>query len=57
MYQIALFIMHIGYADSSQDVLMTEEGAVTDSIAVYKYIKSFSQTSRVIVWGHSLGTG
>lgn len=46
-----------GYADSSQDILMCEDGVVTDAVAVYQYIKKHSQESKVVVWGHSLGTG
>jgi len=45
-----------GYADSST-ALMSEDGAVTDAKAIYSYIKKHSGNSRLLVWGHSLGTG
>lgn len=45
-----------GYADSSV-VLMSEDGVVTDAKAIYSYIKKHSSSSRLVVWGHSLGTG
>ncbi|XP_046646061.1 lysophosphatidylserine lipase ABHD12-like [Daphnia pulicaria] len=44
-----------GFADSS-NVVMSENGAVTDATRVYQYIRKFSGKSKVIVWGHSLGT-
>jgi len=45
-----------GYADSSA-ALMSENGVVTDANAVFSYIKKYSSHSRIVVWGHSLGTG
>ncbi len=47
----------LGFADSSQVSIMSENGAVIDASRVYDYIRTFSGTSQVIVWGHSLGTG
>jgi len=45
-----------GYADSSE-VLMTEQGVVTDAKAVYLHVKKLAKSSPVFIWGHSLGTG
>lgn len=44
------------YGDSS-NVDPSEEGVVSDSKAVYKWIKSHSKKSKIFLWGHSLGTG
>ena len=35
---------------------MSENGAVMDATRIYQYIRKFSGKSKVIVWGHSLGT-
>lgn len=45
-----------GYADSTQ-VAPNETGVVTDARAVYDWVLARSGNSKVIVWGHSLGTG
>lgn len=45
-----------GYADSS-DLTPTETGVVSDSRFVYKWIRRYVPASRIVVWGHSLGTG
>ena len=47
-----------GYADSSP-ALPNETGVVQDARAVYDWLVAAcgGNTSRVIVWGHSLGTG
>ena len=45
-----------GFGDSSQGVL-TETGVVTDARAVYDWLVARTGASKVIVWGHSLGTG
>jgi len=45
-----------GYADSSQ-VAPNETGVVTDARAVYDWVVARTGASKVIVWGHSLGTG
>jgi len=46
-----------GYADSSQ-VPPNETGVVTDARAVYDWVASkIGDSSKLIVWGHSLGTG
>jgi hypothetical protein len=44
-----------GFADSS-NVVMSENGAVNDATRAYQYIRKYSGKSKVIVWGHSLGT-
>ena len=44
-----------GYADSSQDI-PTKRGVVTDGHAMYNYVREYSGSSPVFVWGHSLGT-
>lgn len=36
---------------------MSEDGAVSDATAVYNYVRKYSKSSSVVVWGHSLGTG
>jgi len=46
-----------GYADSVSEIPLSENGVVTDAKAAYAYIKKYSANSKVIVWGHSLGTG
>ena len=47
-----------GYADSSPG-MPNETGVVTDARAVYEWLVEAvnGDTSRIIVWGHSLGTG
>jgi len=45
-----------GYADSSTHIAPTESGVVADARAVYDYCRDRVGTSRLIVWGHSLGT-
>jgi len=46
-----------GYADSASAIPLSEEGVITDAKAAYSYIKKHSHDSKIIVWGHSLGTG
>merc|ERR1712135_134753 len=46
-----------GFADSVSTVPLSENGVITDAKAAYSYIKKHSGDSKVIVWGHSLGTG
>ncbi|KAJ8308530.1 hypothetical protein KUTeg_013404 [Tegillarca granosa] len=43
-----------GYGDSKG--VPTEEGVVTDSYYIYKWIKERHGSSPVFLWGHSLGT-
>lgn len=45
-----------GYADSSS-VDPSENGLVTDTKTIFKYLLDNAGTSPVFVWGHSLGTG
>lgn len=45
-----------GFGDSS-NVMPTKDGVVQDSLAVYNWVKRKVPRSRIIVWGHSLGTG
>lgn len=47
----------LGFADSVSTVPLSENGVITDAKAAYSYIKKHSGDSKVIVWGHSLGTG
>jgi len=47
----------LGYADSASAIPLSEEGVITDAKAAYSYIKKHSHDSKIIVWGHSLGTG
>lgn len=42
-----------GFADSS-DISPTEDGCVSDAMAVYRYIRNLTSSS-VFVYGHSLG--
>jgi len=51
-----LAVDYRGYADSS-DVILSEQGVATDAKAVFSYIKTHSNRSKIIIWGHSLGTG
>ena len=44
-----------GYGDSSGTP--SEVGVVNDVLALYKFIKSYQNQSRIFFWGHSLGTG
>ncbi|XP_023324769.1 monoacylglycerol lipase ABHD12 [Eurytemora carolleeae] len=44
-----------GYADSTQ-IAPNETAVVNDAKAVYEWIRGKVGTSRLIVWGHSLGT-
>ncbi|XP_020782978.1 monoacylglycerol lipase ABHD12-like [Boleophthalmus pectinirostris] len=43
-----------GFGDSTGEI--TEEGATTDSLYVYNWVKARSGSSLVVIWGHSLGT-
>lgn len=45
----------VGYGDSS-DVDPSEEGVVSDSMFMFKWIANRT-SSKIFVWGHSLGTG
>ncbi|XP_061766761.1 monoacylglycerol lipase ABHD12-like isoform X1 [Nerophis ophidion] len=44
-----------GFGDSSGEP--TEIGLTTDAVHVYKWVKKYSGSSPVVLWGHSLGTG
>ncbi|XP_014281241.1 lysophosphatidylserine lipase ABHD12 isoform X2 [Halyomorpha halys] len=44
------------YGDSSP-VEPSESGVVSDSKAVYNWVKSHSNGAKIYFWGHSLGTG
>jgi len=44
-----------GYGDSTGSP--TEEGLIQDALTVWRWILARKGTSRVFVWGHSLGTG
>lgn len=44
------------YGDSSLSE-PSEAGVVADSKAVYKWIKSHANSSKIFLWGHSLGSG
>lgn len=48
-------VVSSGYGDSS-DIDPTEEGLVSDSMYMYKWIANRT-SSKIFVWGHSLGTG
>lgn len=45
-----------GYADSKSVSAPTETGVVTDARAVYDWAAARAGSSKVLVWGHSLGT-
>ena len=47
-----------GYADSSNRVLPTKSGVITDALAVLTFVRDMTKGSgqSVFVWGHSLGT-
>jgi abhydrolase domain-containing protein 12 len=45
-----------GYGDSQRGFL-DEDTIVSDALSVYKFIRQFRPTSRIFMWGHSLGTG
>lgn len=45
-----------GFGDSS-NVIPTEAGLVQDTNRVYDWLRKHVDSSRIIVWGHSLGTG
>ncbi|KAH6935365.1 hypothetical protein HPB50_005350 [Hyalomma asiaticum] len=45
-----------GFGDST-NVMPSRSGVVEDSLAVYRWVKQRVPKSRIIVWGHSLGTG
>lgn len=49
------FFRHLGYGDSS-DVEPSEDGLVNDAIFMYKWLSNRT-SSKIFVWGHSLGTG
>ncbi|KAL4237565.1 Protein abhd12b [Mactra antiquata] len=44
-----------GYGDSSGSP--SEDGVVSDSLFVYRWIRKHKKNSPFFVWGHSLGTG
>ncbi|OQR72541.1 monoacylglycerol lipase ABHD12 isoform 1 [Tropilaelaps mercedesae] len=46
-----------GYGDSSRIKTPTVDGLVHDAMAVYRRIRETVPNKRIIVWGHSLGTG
>lgn len=45
-----------GFGDST-NIMPSRSGVIEDSLAVYRWVKERVPKSRVIVWGHSLGTG
>ncbi|XP_077519295.1 lysophosphatidylserine lipase ABHD12-like isoform X2 [Amblyomma americanum] len=45
-----------GFGDST-NVMPSRSGVIEDSLAVYNWVKKRVPKSRIIVWGHSLGTG
>lgn len=45
-----------GYADSMSHLSPTETGVVRDARAVYDYVFDRVKNSKLLVWGHSLGT-
>ncbi|XP_064482640.1 lysophosphatidylserine lipase ABHD12-like [Ornithodoros turicata] len=45
-----------GFGDST-NVMPSKKGVIEDSLAVYNWVKERVPRSRIIVWGHSLGTG
>ncbi|XP_022657220.1 monoacylglycerol lipase ABHD12-like [Varroa jacobsoni] len=46
-----------GYGDSSTIKMPTVAGLVHDAMAAYRKIRETVPNKRIIVWGHSLGTG
>lgn len=44
-----------GYGDSTG--WPSETGVVKDVMVLFNFIKSVEKTSKVFLWGHSLGTG
>ncbi|KAL0964252.1 hypothetical protein UPYG_G00321350 [Umbra pygmaea] len=50
-----LALEYRGFGDSSGEP--TEDGLTTDALYLYHWVKARSGNSRVIFWGHSLGTG
>ncbi|KAJ3610936.1 hypothetical protein NHX12_023026 [Muraenolepis orangiensis] len=53
-YQV-LSLDYRGFGDSTGEP--TEESLTTDALWLYRWVKEHSGDSRVIIWGHSLGTG
>lgn len=45
-----------GYGDSSP-VTPTAEGIVSDAQAAYRWLRAAAPNKKILVWGHSLGTG
>lgn len=45
-----------GFGDST-NIMPNRSGVLEDSLAVYRWVKERVPKSRIIVWGHSLGTG
>lgn len=45
-----------GFGDST-NVMPNRSGVIQDSLSVYNWVKKKVPKSRIIVWGHSLGTG
>lgn len=43
-----------GYGDSGTNVEMTEDGIVSDSVQIYRWIRSVTKND-IYLWGHSLG--
>ncbi|XP_003739373.1 monoacylglycerol lipase ABHD12 [Galendromus occidentalis] len=46
-----------GYGDSVSEEGPSVDGLVHDALAVYKWLRERVPAERVVVWGHSLGTG
>ena len=49
-------VSNAGFGDSSS-VTPSEEGLVTDTKVIFRYLRDKSGNSPLFVWGHSLGTG
>ncbi|CAN8002573.1 unnamed protein product [Ixodes pacificus] len=45
-----------GFGDST-NVMPSRHGVIQDSLAVYEWVKRKVPNSRIVIWGHSLGTG
>lgn len=44
-----LCTLYLGYADSTTDVIMSENGAVTDASCLYNYVQKFSSDAMLVV--------
>lgn len=50
-----IIICFIGYGDSTGKP--TEKGLAEDAQTIYDYVKKLAPKKKLIVWGHSMGTG